>query len=83
MTSPAPARSRYDEVTTLFEWTADQLGLEEEVRLHFASRIENSTSRCPCAWTTARYGCFRGIGYSIAGRVVHTKEESASIQRPT
>ena len=33
MTSPAPLRSRYDEVTTLFEWTADQLGLEEEVRL--------------------------------------------------
>lgn len=33
MTSPAPARSNYGEVTTLFEWTADQLGLEEEVRL--------------------------------------------------
>ncbi len=33
MTNPALARSRYAEVTTLFEWTADQLGLEEEVRL--------------------------------------------------
>ncbi len=56
----AGTRSRFDEATQLFEWTADHLGLEEEVRLLLRQPFREMHVQVPVRMEDGSLQVFRG-----------------------